>query len=449
MDLHGKKVILVGIGRTTTSLARLLIREGAEPFLTDAAPAEKVAHFLEQLDALGVGYECGGHTDAAFRNAALVVPSPGVDPRLPFIEAAGKAGAEVLGEMEVAFSYCRSPILAVTGTNGKTTTTELLHCLVSACGHSVLLAGNNDMPLSEAAQFDPVPDFIVQEVSSYQLETMRTWRPWIGVVLNVTPDHLGRHGALERYAAVKERMFANQGPDDVAVVNYDDPFVRAMASRRAGRVVPFSIEQRLDTGLWLNGEVIRAGAEIVAMRSDIQLPGRHNLANVLAALAMMRAGGFDWEQVLSGLRSFRGVEHRIEPVCTIDGVGFYNDSKSTNIESLKAALESFDRPVVLIAGGQGKGSDYRVLRGLVSGRVRYLVTIGADAPLLAAAFGDCVPVEHASDMEDAVRRAAARAEPGDAVLLSPACASFDMFSNFEQRGRVFKEAVKRYERMRP
>jgi UDP-N-acetylmuramoylalanine--D-glutamate ligase len=441
MDIRNQKVTVVGLGRTSLALVRLLLREGAKPFVTDSGSGPRLEGFRRELEAMGVPSEAGGHSEEAFRGARLVIPSPGVPPGIEPIRRAAEAGAEVVGEMEFAYPYCRSHILAVTGTNGKTTTTELLRALVEASGHSVLLAGNNALPFSGAVQIEPAPEYIVLEVSSYQLETSRRFRPWIGAVLNVTPDHLARHGTMEGYAAVKARMLTNQGPDDFAVLNADDPFVSAMAGATRATVWSFSLERMVDPGLWLDRDTIRQGGGAVARANDTRLPGRHNLQNVLCALSMMRAGGFEWEGVLEGLRGFRGVEHRIEHVRDIDGVAYYNDSKSTNIDSLKVALESFDVPVVLIAGGRGKGADYRPLRELVARRVKALVTLGEDAPLLEEAFGDVVPAERATDMADAVRRAAAAARPGETVLLSPACASFDMYDDFEHRGRVFKEIV--------
>jgi len=443
MQVRGKKVIVVGMGETCIALVRLLLREGAHPFVTESNNGPKIAGRSRELDALGVSYEVGGHTTTAFAGADLVISSPGVSPRIAPIQQAVAEGADVIGEMEFAYSFCDSRVLAVTGTNGKTTTTELLRALVAACGHSVVLAGNNAFPFSAAVMLEQAPEFIVLEVSSYQLETAQCFRPWIGAVLNITPDHLARHGNLDHYASVKARMFMNQQRGDVAVINHDDPLVRDMALHSLASVWPFSLGTRLEAGLWLDGLIIRHGSEVVASASDTALPGRHNLQNVLCALTMMRAGGFDWEKTIDGVRGFRGVEHRIEHVAEFQGIDFYNDSKSTNIDSLKVAIESFDRPVVLIAGGEGKGSDYRVLRDLVRERVRRIVTIGLDAPKLEEAFGDLVTTERAEDMADAVERAARTAVSGDVVLLSPACASFDMFDNFEHRGRVYKECVLR------
>jgi len=441
MDLRGRHVTIVGLGRTSVSLAKLLIREGACPFITEIAQEERQTTLRKELAALGIPFECGGHSDAAFEQADLIVPSPGVSPSIPPIRKA--AGVPVLSEMEIAYRFCNSPILAVTGTNGKTTTTELLAALVHACGHNVVLAGNNATPFSAAVCVAPPPDYIVIEVSSYQLELAQTFRPDVGVVLNVTPDHLARHGTLAEYAGVKARLFANQTPDDVAVLNADDPLVNNMKVP-GGKVHYFSLERPAAPGLWLDGNVIREGETEVANVADTRLPGRHNLQNVLAALCVMRVRGFDWNGVLAGLRAFEGVEHRIEFVASSEGVDFYNDSKSTNVDSLRVALACFERPVILLAGGRGKGSDYSCLRELVQAHVKRLIVFGEDASALEAALGDAVPTERASDMPDAVERAGAQTVGGDVVLLSPACASFDMFDDFEHRGRVFKECVASY-----
>lgn len=443
MTVRGEKVAVVGMGRTALALVRLLLREGAEPFVTESSDTESLSPFKEELSALGVGFETGGHTQEAFKGAALVIPSPGAPPGIAPIAAARARGAQVLGEVEFASRFCASKTLAVTGTNGKTTTTELLRALVAACGHSVVLAGNNDVPLSAAVMIEPAPEYVVIEVSSYQLETARTFRPWIGAVLNVTPDHLGRHGSMDGYAAVKAALFAHQGLGDVAVLNADDERVATMNVPREATRQMFSVSRRVETGLWLRGDEFCEGDTPVATTADTLLRGRHNHENVCAALTMMRAGRFDWGRALEGLRRFQGVEHRIELVASRDGVDYFNDSKSTNIDSLRVALESFANPVVLIAGGRGKGADYRVLRDLVRARIKTLVTIGEDAPLLEEAFGDLVRVRRAETMDDAVRAAAEAADSGDAVLLSPACASFDMFDNFEHRGRVFKDSVRK------
>ena len=452
MSLHGKKAVIVGMGQTALPATRLLLREGAEVFVTELNDTEKIRNLRTSLEAMGATCEIGGHSLAIFANANLIIPSPGVSPNAPAITEARREGVlpqdvRILGEMELAFPFCRSRVLAVTGTNGKTTTTELLRALVHACGHSVLLAGNNAVPFSEAVLADPAPEYIVLEVSSYQLETACLFHPWAASVLNLTPDHLKRHGTMEGYAAVKERIFAKQGAGDIAAINVDDAWVRNMKVGEGTKVLTFSASTRQENGLWLKEDDICFGDRVIAKTSDTPLRGRHNMENVLCALALTWACGFAWEKVLEGLRVFTGVEHRIERVIEVDGVTFFNDSKSTNVDSLKVALEAFDTPVVLIAGGEGKGTDYSILCELVRERVLAMVTLGEDAPKLEAVFSNLVPTQRASDMEDAVQRAAtlaAKCKGKGIVLLSPACASFDMFDSFEHRGRVFKDCVARY-----
>ncbi|HOJ33853.1 MAG TPA: UDP-N-acetylmuramoyl-L-alanine--D-glutamate ligase [Candidatus Hydrogenedentes bacterium] len=446
MDVKNKKVIVAGLGRTAVALCRLVVKAGANPFVSEIASGQSFEPFQEQLRSLGVPFECGKHSVEIFESADLIIPSPGVSPRIEPIQAARRCGVPVISEMEFAFSFCGSKILAVTGTNGKTTTTELLKRLVEHCGQSVVLAGNNDTPFSLAVMIEPAPTYLVLEVSSYQLELAQHFRPWIGCVLNVTPDHLTRHGSISEYANVKAKIFQNQGEGDVAVLNADDDWTRDMKVPPDVEVRRFSLATPQQRGLWIRGSAICEGEDEIACVQDTSLPGRHNLQNVLAALTMVRAANLPWQTILEGLRSFRGVEHRIEYVTTINGVPYYNDSKSTNIDSLRVALESFSSPIVLLAGGRGKGADYRVLRDLVRRRVKSLVVFGEDAPLLQEAFADLVGCVSASTLEDAVAKAAAQASPGDIVLLSPACASFDMFQNFEHRGRVFKECVRQLER---
>jgi UDP-N-acetylmuramoylalanine--D-glutamate ligase len=441
MDVRGKKVAVVGMGRSAVAASRLLLREGAHPFVSDCKQDDSLSAYCHSIEALGVPYEVGGHTPAAFEGADLAVVSPGVPPSIPPLEELRKAGGAVTGELELAWHFCRSKALAVTGTNGKTTVTELLHAMIQSCGHTVALAGNNDTPLSETVLLDTPPEYVVLELSSYQLETVDSFHPWIAAVLNVTPDHLGRHQTMENYAATKSRIFARQTWGDATVLNLDDPYTAQMFPPEAVRRIGFSLSEWTVDGFWQNGKYILAGDQAVAALTDNPLPGRHNLANVLASLAMMHAGGFEWGSVLAGLRAFRGVEHRIEHVAELGGVAYYNDSKSTNIDSLRVALESFEQPLVLIAGGRGKGSSYAALREVVKERVKLLVTLGEDAPLLEEAFGDLTPYQRASSMAEAVALARGGAAPGDVVLLSPGCASFDLYRNFEERGRHFKTCV--------
>lgn len=448
-DYHGKRVVIAGLGRTATALAALLKREGADVFVSEFGPAARVAESIAALERIGVPYETDGHSEARFRACDIVTPSPGVSPAIAPITQAIESGARLMGEMECAWPFLACPILAVTGTNGKTTTTELLAAMLRGAGYRVILAGNNAVPLSQAVLDGGAPDYAVVEVSSYQLETAQTFRPLAAAVLNVTPDHLARHGTLEGYAAAKARIFANQTEADTAVINGDDPLVLAMASDARARVIPFSTRHTLDNGLWYDGASFRFGDAVVADSRDFGLRGRHNLQNALAALALASAATTNWSGLAAGMRSFPGVEHRIEFVAEIGGVRYYNDSKSTNTDSLAVALDSFSEPVILIAGGQGKGAGYSMLRDRVAARVKRLVSIGEDAPLLEETFGPVTPTERAVSMSDAVNRAAAHGAPGDAVVLSPACASFDMYRNFEERGRDFKACVARLKETAP
>ena len=448
-DVWGKKVTVVGLGRTSMALVRLLLRHGAKPWVTEQSDSSVSRDHIDFLKTFKVPYELGGHTPAAFTDAAFVIPSPGVAPGIEPIQQAAAAGATVISEMEFAYEYCNSAIIAVTGTNGKTTTTELIRAIIESCGRSVALAGNNDYPFSAAVLEDPAPEFMVLEVSSYQLELTQTFRPWIGALLNVGVDHLGRHQTLQKYAAIKQLIFANQQAGDHAIFNASDRATCPAESVDDRAVWPFSLDSRQAQGVWLDGDTIRHGDEAIGQQSDAQLVGRHNGENVLAALSVARAAALPWEEVLEGLRGFAAVEHRIERVTTIDDVAYYNDSKSTNVDSLKVALETFGceededtrAPVVLIAGGREKESDYSVLIDLVADRVSTLVTFGEAAPLFEGIFGGRVSTTRASGMDDAVLKAAAVARGGDVVLLSPGCASFDMFANFEERGEEFKRQV--------
>ena len=422
MDLAGKKIVLVGMGRSTTAAARLLLREGALPFITESGDAPRLDPWRAQCLEMGVPFEVGGHSMDAFEDAHMVVTSPGVPVGADFLAPMHVRGIPIVGELELASWFCRSKIIALTGTNGKTTATELLRAMIAACGRTVDLAGNNDRPLSLVALLDEQPEFVVVEASSYQLETAGTFHPWIAAVLNVTPDHLTRHGTMEGYARTKARIFQRQGSGDIAVVNADDPFTAAMEVPGGVDRIEFSLFREEPVDAWVAGDGYYLRGGRIAETGDNPLPGRHNAENVLCALAMLAAGGFDPCGMAAGLRAFKGVEHRIEHVLAGDGVDWYNDSKSTNVDSLRVALESFNRPIVLIAGGQAKDSDYRVIRDLFAIHVKHMVAIGDDAPKFAEAYGDLAPWERGESMDDAVARARRAAASGDVVLLSPGCA---------------------------
>jgi len=445
VNVKGQKVVVVGAGRTGVEAARLLTLRGARVILSDSGVTDNVSILRRRLSESEIEFEFGRHKEESFVGADLVVLSPGVPPDIEPVRAADNAGVPVISEMEFASRFCQSRVVAVTGTNGKTTTTTLIHRMLKESGMATLLAGNNEFPLSSAVMVKPVPDAVVLEVSSFQLERVETFCPEVAVVLNVTPDHLERYSDLDDYRNTKMRLFARQHPSCTAVLNGDDAQMCADASGILARKLFFSVEQEVDNGVFVsNGDIVASlgtDRKPVARVDDVALAGRHNLANALAALCVCLALDIPEEALRTALRSFRGLEHRMERVAQKDGVTFINDSKATNLAALEKALVGMDTPLVLIAGGRGKGSDYSVLRPLIRDRVKALVLIGEDAPLIEAALGDLAPVSRAQSMDEAVQQAYAAAVDGDSVLLSPACASFDMFRDFEERGERFKEAV--------
>jgi UDP-N-acetylmuramoylalanine--D-glutamate ligase len=447
MDVSGRKVVVVGAGRTGAAAAELLARNGATVTVSDSEVPDNVSSIQRRLAELNVESELGSHEVQRFVKADLVVLSPGVPPGIEPVRAAEKAGVAVLGEMEFACRFSGSRLIAVTGTNGKTTVTTLVHRMIKEAGRTVLLAGNNEFPLSEAVVVRPRPELVVLEVSSFALERVEAFRPEVAVLLNVTPDHLERYAGMDDYRKTKMRIFAQQTVSNTAVINGDDPQMCAGASAVDAKKLFFSLEKEVDNGVFVSeGDIVaRLGSERKCLLpvEEVALAGRHNLANVLAALCVCLTLDLPEEAYRRALRTFRGLEHRMEFVAKRDGVTFINDSKATNIDALQKALISVDAPVILIAGGRGKGSDYAALRDLVKTRVRMLVLVGEDAPLIEEAFGDLVPVSRADSIEDAVQKASAGASDGDCILLSPACASFDMFRNFEERGECFKAAVLR------
>jgi UDP-N-acetylmuramoylalanine--D-glutamate ligase len=442
-----KRMTIFGLGRTGQAAARYLHGQGAIILVTESGDTPALQEQATALRGEGIAVELGGHS-ARVLDSDVIVLSPGVPTNLPILEQARDLGVRISSELEVVWRDRGVPIYAVTGTNGKTTVTALLHHVLTTAGQRSVLCGNNDLPLSEALRTLPKPDCYVLEVSSYQLESTYTFRPQVAAVLNVTPDH-PRHGTLQQYAAVKNRILGFQAAGDVSVLNADDPIVSDMAIADGVEVLTFSTKGKPDAAVRVEAGMVTFKGEAILPQADIPLPGKHNLANVLAVVAMACAAGVPAADVAHGIRSFRGVPHRIEPVRTLGGVTYYNDSKSTNIDSLRVALESFTQPVVLIAGGRGKGAGYGTLEALVRKHVRALVLIGEDGPKMAAAWGHAVPSLTATSMEEAVQLAADAADPGDAVLLSPGCASFDWYNNFEERGEDFRACVNALEEATP
>ena len=440
----GRQVVVVGAARSGIAAAELLARRGARVVLTESRATFGDAARLRQA---GVELELGGHTTATFERADLVVVSPGVPTEQPVFDAARRRGAEMIGELELAARWVKGPIVAITGTKGKSTTTTLLGRMFKESGRDVLVGGNIGVPLSAQVDASTADTIHVVEVSSFQLETTVTFRPWIALWLNFADDHLDRHPTVEAYAAAKARIFANQRPTDWAVVNADDPTVMARSRDIAARRVMFSPEGNLSDGFLVDGDWIvrrtQTNVEPLIPVSAVELTGRHMLNNVVAAAAVATVAGVPTRAMTHALRGFHGLEHVMEPVGRIGDVRFVNDSKATNVEAARRSIESFEGGVVAVIGGRFKGGDLRELRSALSARGRGVIAIGEAAPLVRDALHDVVPVVDAASMEEAVARAYEAARPDGVVLLAPACASFDWFTDYAERGRVFKEEVRR------
>jgi UDP-N-acetylmuramoylalanine--D-glutamate ligase len=458
MDVWNKTVVVVGLARSGTAAARLLISRGARVIGNDSRGESELPE-AEQLRALGAELRLGGHDEGLFAAADLVVLSPGVPADLPALDSARAAGVEIISEPELAGRFLRGRMIGVTGSNGKTTTTTLIGELMKAAGANVIVGGNIGTPLTSLVEKSNDSTWTVAELSSFQLEMIDTLRVHVAVVTNITPDHLDRHGTFENYVKAKQRIFSNQTDQDWAVLNGRDETVARMASIDdfKAKAVYFSSrgvetiaktradifvrQDRLRTTM-LSAD--RSESDVMSI-DDIPLRGMHNVENVMAALAAtfcaMDTRGENLQTLCDAIISFKGVEHRIEFVTEIDGVKFYNDSKATNVDSTAKALEAFDRNVVLILGGKDKGSDYASLTELIRERVKHIILIGAAADKIAGQLSTSAPMTRADSMRDAVETAMDIALPGDTVLLAPACASFDMFDNYEHRGQVFKAAV--------
>lgn len=452
MNVAGKKILVLGAARSGIACARFLAARSAVVALNDAKPIENWSAEALALKSEGVGILPGEAPGWLLDQLDLVVISPGVPARTIPLRYAERAGAEVIGEVELAARFLQGRIVAITGSNGKTTTTSLIGELLKDAGLPTQVGGNIGTPLISLVESSRSDGWTVAELSSFQLETVKEFHATIAVVLNVTPNHMDRYESFTEYAAAKHRIFMNQEPGDVAILNADDEVVANWASGLRAHVTRFSVKQELDDGLFLRGPEIvsRAGnRERVLMKSDeMKLRGLHNVENVLAALSAGLACGAAPESMRETIRNFAPVEHRLEFVAAVAGVEFYNDSKATSVDATLKALEAFaagdevkQGKVILILGGRGKKAPYAPLAPLVRATVRKLILIGEDADTIARELGELAPNARAADMGDAVRLSFAAAQPGDVVLLAPACASFDLFDSFEHRGRVFKEEV--------
>lgn len=441
---------ILGAARSGLAAARLLRGEGARVFVSDARPAVDVGETIRLLDEMGAAYEFGGHTDRVL-DADVLVLSPGVPDTIPIVRRAGERGMTITNEIEIAWRRCRGRVVAITGTNGKTTTAELTGHILRTAGLRTYVAGNVGLPFSEIALDADGQSVVVLETSSFQLEHIAKLKPDVAVVLNVTPDHLDRYASFDAYREAKFRITMNQDAGDALIYNADDAGLRALPGRSAARSLGFSIRGEIAEGAFQrNGMLVirrRNGGDAIMEENlmrveEIGIRGPHNLYNAMAAALSARFLGVENDDIRTGLATFAGVPHRLEPVRTLDGVRYVNDSKATNVDSLWYALSSFAEPVVLIAGGKSKKNRYDAVAPLIAAHVKSAVLIGAAADEMEEAFAPHTRIVRAGySMEDAVVLARAEAAPGDVVLLSPACASFDMFDNYEHRGEVFKRLV--------
>ena len=446
MDLLEKRVLVVGLGKSGVASALFLKSRGAQVTVSDAKPSDQLQEEIPLLLDQGIAVETGGHGERTFRGQDLIVVSPGVpvDAR-PLVQARA-LGETVIGEIELASQFLSGTIVAITGSNGKTTTTTLAGEIVTAGGFRALVGGNIGTPAVSLVAEASVETVVVLEVSSFQLETIQTFRPKIAVILNITPDHLDRHRTFAAYVAAKARIFENQNLSDFSVLNADDPTSVELAQRTKGQVIWFSRKKEVSRGAFVrDGRVLfreQEDEQEIMLASEIPLKGAHNVENVLAGVCVGRLLNCPAARIREVVRNFKAVEHRIEYVAKVRGVEYYNDSKATNVDATIKALESFPSNIHLILGGKDKDSDYRQLNHLLRERVKQVYTIGAAADKIESQIREAAKIVHAETLEKAVKQAAAAAQSGDVVLLAPACASFDQFRNYQHRGQVFKDTVR-------
>lgn len=444
VDLQGQRVLVVGLARTGVATALFCAARGAHVTATDTQPAERLSDTLKKLQEAGIACELGAHSEKIFLAQDLIVVSPGVPADAAPILAARAKGITIWSEVELASRFLRGKLIGITGANGKTTTSSLVAHILRSAGLSTILAGNIGTPLIACVDDSLENTWTVAELSSFQLELTDKFRPDIAAFLNLSPDHLDRHRTMEAYGAAKARIFANQSVGDFAVLNADDAATLAHAPKGPA-VYWFSRKGTVQQGAFLRDDRIiflRDGREQNILRvEDIPLVGAHNLENVLAAVSIARLAGVEAEAIASAVKTFSGVDHRLEFVAEIGGARYYNDSKATNVDATQKALESFDGRVIVILGGKDKDSDYRTLRRDLRHHAVRALLIGAAAEKIASHIAGSVAIEMVGTLERAVVRAEQVARPGDTVLLAPACSSFDQFENYEHRGRVFKELV--------
>jgi UDP-N-acetylmuramoylalanine--D-glutamate ligase len=441
MNLKEKKVMVLGLARTGWDCARFLVSEGARVLVTDLRSEKELKQAIEALTGLPIEYHLGDEDRSWVKGVDLVIPSPGVPPKNPILEEAKARDIPILSEIEIAYHFLRAPLVAITGTNGKSTTTTLIGEIFKAAGTKVFVGGNIGTPL--IGFVSGMWDWGVVEISSFQLEYVEEFRPKIAVLLNLTEDHLDRYPDFAAYCRAKERIFAAQRGDDVAVLNRDDPLVWPVRERIRARIVSFGFAE-VPEGVFATADQIvwRDGSREEKFSLDgVKIHGVHNVENMMAAIAVAKAAGTRRDAIQKTLEDFSGLEHRLEFVRERNGVRYYNDSKGTNVGAVAKSLASFSAPVILLAGGVDKGGSYAPLEDEIRRKVRRLVLFGAAKDAIAKSLGHLTETATVENLEAAVRDAATHARPGDVVLLSPACSSFDMFQNYAERGKVFKQLV--------
>lgn len=437
MILAGRRVLIVGLGASGQAAVRLARAHGAEVAVSDAGDSPALRARLDELASLITQFELGGHTDSLVGWADLIVASPGVPLAQPAFKKAQQRGTEIIGEVELAASILDVPLIAITGTNGKSTTTSLVGEMFWAAGRAAFVGGNLGTPLAEAALTDSRPELAVVELSSFQIETIREMRPWIAALLNLSPDHQNRYASFDDYVAAKWRLFAKQGPDDIAVLGANDRLVMAHAADLAARRFTFGTPDA--NASWTADELTLRGPEFDDRLSlaQFRLPGEHNKANLAAAALVARLAGVEAPHIERVIAEYAGLPHRLEFLGENDGVLYFNDSKATTPDAVATALQAMDRPVVLILGGRDKGGSWHDLLPQVDARACAVIAYGEAGPVIAAAFG-ARPVQVVGPFVEALDVAQATARPGQAVLLSPGCASYDQFANFAERGETMR-----------
>lgn len=444
MELRNKKILVAGLGKTGISVCKFLVSRGAIVSATDTSDEDKLGTRISDLKALGVDLILGEQKNETFESQDLIILSPGVPHTIPPVQAAKNKSIQVIGEIELASRFISEPIIAVTGTNGKTTTTTLISEMLKSSGLKVFTGGNIGTPLIDYLIGNNRADVLVIEISSFQLDTIETFHPQVGVILNITPDHLDRYENMDAYALSKAGIFKNQTKDDIAVIKASDTYISENIRNIKSQIFNFDTKTPSEKGAMIEKDTITFQSDktnFVLYTNDLPLNGKHNFENVSAAVLSALSAGGTKEGIISALKNFSNLSHRIEYVDTVNEVSYYDDSKATNVDAVLRALDSFEKPVILIIGGRDKGSNFNLLKHQIKKNVKKMIVIGEAKKLIVSALGQYTDTVEADSMANAVFMASESASPGDVVLLSPACASFDMYSSYAERGKDFSNCV--------